>query len=377
MTDTIREHALLGASNAHRWTRCPASARLEELINDTDTAYAQEGTQAHKLAEMVLTGKTPREDLENFPNEMNDAVLAYVKYAENLYKELKEKDVNAVKEHEVRVNFAKYVPEGFGTADTVLISEGVIHVIDFKYGQGVKVNASGNDQLKCYAIGALEEYDYIFDLKTVVVHIVQPRLDNFSIETIDAEDLKIWAKNLKKLAEVAFSGEGNAYPGDHCQFCKVRSICKARANRFNELTEIGADFKLLSDEDIVKLWPMLDDTEKFVKNIKQYVLEEMLKGHKINGLKLVEGRSQSKYTDELAITKTLTDNGYQEPLFTKKSLIGLTEMKKLLGAKKYKELLEGNGLIIKPQGAPKVALADDPGKEYVLDVTDDEFEVLA
>lgn len=377
MTDTIREHALLGASNAHRWTRCPASARLEELINDTDTTYAQEGTQAHKLAEMVLTGKTPREDLEKFPNEMNDAVLAYVDYVENLYKELKEKDVNAVKEHEVKVNFAKYVPEGFGTADTVLISEGVMHVIDFKYGQGVKVNAPGNDQLRCYAIGALEEYDYIFDIKTVVVHIIQPRLDNYSTEVIDAEDLKDWAKALKKLAEVAFSGNGDAYPGDHCQFCKVRSICKARANRLNELTEVGADFKLLSDEDIVRLWPMLDDTEKFIKNIKQYVLEEMLKGHKINGLKLVEGRSQSKYTNELAITKTLTDNGYEEPLFTKKSLIGLTEMKKLLGAKKYRELLEGNGLIVKPQGSPKVALADDPGKEYVLDVTDDEFEVLA
>lgn len=377
MTDTIREHALLGASNAHRWTRCPASARLEELINDTDTTYAQEGTQAHKLAEMVLTEKTPREDLENFPNEMNDAVLAYVDYVEKLYKELKEKDVNAVKEHEVKVNFAKYVPEGFGTADTVLISEGVMHVIDFKYGQGVKVNAPGNDQLRCYAIGALEEYDYIFDIKTVVVHIIQPRLDNYSTEVIDAEDLKDWAKALKKLAEVAFSGNGDAYPGDHCQFCKVRSICKARANRLNELTEVGADFKLLSDEDIVRLWPMLDDTEKFIKNIKQYVLEEMLKGHKINGLKLVEGRSQSKYTNELAITKTLTDNGYEEPLFTKKSLIGLTEMKKLLGAKKYRELLEGNGLIVKPQGSPKVALADDPGKEYVLDVTDDEFEVLA
>lgn len=377
MTDTIREHALLGASNAHRWTRCPASARLEELINDTDTTYAQEGTQAHKLAEMVLTGKTPREDLENFPNEMNDAVLAYVDYVEKLYKELKEKDINAVKEHEVKVNFAKYVPEGFGTADTVLISEGVMHVIDFKYGQGVKVNAPGNDQLRCYAIGALEEYDYIFDIKTVVVHIIQPRLDNYSTEVIDAEDLKDWAKALKKLAEVAFSGNGDAYPGDHCQFCKVRSICKARANRLNELTLVGDDFKLLSDEDIVRLWPMLDDTEKFIKNIKQYVLEEMLKGHKINGLKLVEGRSQSKYTNELAITKTLTDNGYAEPLFTKKSLIGLTEMKKLLGAKKYRELLEGNGLIVKPQGSPKVALADDPGKEYVVDVTDDEFEVLA
>lgn len=377
MTDTMREHALLGASNAHRWTRCPASARLEELINDTDTAYAKEGTQAHKLAEMVLTGKTPRQDLENVPNEINDAVLAYVGYVENLYKELKEKDMNAVKEHEVKVNFAKYVPEGFGTADTVLISEGVMHVIDFKYGQGVKVNAPSNDQLRCYAIGALEEYDYIFDIKTVVVHIIQPRLDNYSTEIINAEDLKDWAKALKKLAEVAFSGNGEAYPGDHCQFCKVRSLCKARANRLNELTEVGADFKLLSDEDIVKLWPMLDDTEKFIKNIKQYVLDEMLKGHKINGLKLIEGRSLSRYADELAVSKALIDNGYDEPLFTKKSLIGLTEMKKLLGAKKYRELLEGNGLIIKPQGAPKVALADDPGKEYVLDVTDDEFEVLA
>lgn len=377
MTDTMREHALLGASNAHRWTRCPASARLEELINDTDTAYAKEGTQAHKLAEMVLTGKTPRQDLENVPNEINDAVLAYVGYVENLYKELKEKDMNAVKEHEVKVNFAKYVPEGFGTADTVLISEGVMHVIDFKYGQGVKVNAPSNDQLRCYAIGALEEYDYIFDIKTVVVHIIQPRLDNYSTEIINAEDLKDWAKALKKLAEVAFSGNGEAYPGDHCQFCKVRSLCKARANRLNELTEVGADFKLLSDEDIVKLWPMLDDTEKFIKNIKQYVLDEMLKGHKINGLKLIEGRSLSRYANELAVSKALIDNGYDEPLFTKKSLIGLTEMKKLLGAKKYRELLEGNGLIIKPQGAPKVALADDPGKEYVLDVTDDEFEVLA
>lgn len=191
-------HALLGASNAHRWTRCPASARLEELINNEDTVYSAEGTEAHKLAEMILTGKVNHDEAKNYPNEMLDAVLTYAEYVIDLFEELKAKDPNTLKEHEVKVNFAKYVPEGFGTADTIIIADGVIHVIDFKYGQGVKVSATDNDQMKCYAIGALEEYDFIYSLNTVVMHIVQPRINNISKSEIDAKDLKTWALSLKK-----------------------------------------------------------------------------------------------------------------------------------------------------------------------------------
>ena len=370
-------HALLGASNAHRWTRCPASARLEELINNEDTVYSAEGTEAHRLAEMILTGKVNHDEVKNYPNEMLDAVLTYAEYVIDLFEELKAKDPNTLKEHEVKVNFAKYVPEGFGTADTILIADGVIHVIDFKYGQGVKVSSTDNDQMKCYAIGALEEYDFIYSLNTVVMHIVQPRINNISKSEIDAKDLKTWALSLKKEAKLAFSGEGDAYPGEHCQFCRVRSICRARANLVEKLAMDGKDFKLLSDEEMVKLWPLLDTTEKFIKNVKDYVLNELLKGNKIKGFKLVEGRSSSRYSDELAVTEALKQAGYEEPVFVKKSLIGLTEMKKLLGAKKYREILEDNGLIVKPQGAPKVALATDEGKEIESDVSLDEFETLA
>ena len=326
---------------------------------------------------MILTAKVNHDEAKNYPNEMLDAVLTYAEYVIDLFEELKAKDPNTLKEHEVKVNFAKYVPEGFGTADTILIADGVIHVIDFKYGQGVKVSATDNDQMKCYAIGALEEYDFIYSLNTVVMHIVQPRINNISKSEIDAKDLKTWALSLKKEAKLAFSGEGDAYPGEHCQFCRVRSICRARANLVEKLAMDGKDFKLLSDEEMVKLWPLLDTTEKFIKNVKDYVLNELLKGNKIKGFKLVEGRSLSRYSDELAVTEALKQAGYEEPVFVKKSLIGLTEMKKLLGAKKYREILEDNGLIVKPQGAPKVALATDEGKEIESDVSLDEFETLA
>ena len=351
-----REHALLSASGAHRWLKCPVSARLENLIEDKDTKYSEEGTLAHSLAEKILSGQTV-----TFPNEeMEQAVMTYVNYVNDLYASLKEKDELTKKHHEVRLDFSEYVPEGFGTGDTVIISMDELHIIDYKHGANVYVEVNDNPQLKLYGLGGLIEFDYLFNIEKVVLHIVQPRMNNIGMFSILPKDLKAWGDEVFKLAEKAFNGEGEAIPGEYCQFCKVAGICKARANFALDLAKKGTDFKLIAIEDYASIYQACDIAKSFASAFERYLLQEMQKGKKIPGLKLVAKRSVSTYADQTAVEEKLKELGFEDALIHKpRELLGLTEMKKVIKTKGYKEL-ENNGLIIKPIGSPTVALESDP-----------------
>jgi hypothetical protein len=359
-----RQHAILAASSAHRWTKCPASARLEELFMDEDTEYSKEGTVAHGFAERVLNGIFNILDTP-FPNqEMESAVLEYTSYVTKLYEKMKTTCKFAFKAHEVKLDFSEVVPEGFGTADTIIISDGTMHVFDFKYGKGVPVYADENKQMMLYAYGAYMCYEMLYDIDKIQMHIVQPRIDNFSVNEITVLDLIAWAKDLKEQAELAFSGAGDTIPGEHCQFCRARALCRVRAEYLALLVDEGKNFKLMSDEELINIYPYLDTVEKLVKDIKGYMLNEALNGKKWPGLKLVEGRSVRTYADELIVLKTLKKAGFKEAELTTRKILGITDMTKLISKPKFKELLEDQGLVIKPVGKPTLASVDDKRPEY-------------
>lgn len=372
-----REHAILAASSAHRWTRCPASARLEELFRDEDTEYSKEGTLAHSFALKVLESDFNILE-QTFPAvEMEEAVLEYTAYVIDFFKDAKEKCKFAFKAHEVKLDLSDYVPEGFGTADTVIIADGTMHVMDFKYGKGVKVDADSNEQMMLYALGAYNTYAMLYDIETVAMHIVQPRIDNISVSEISTVDLLSWGDGIHMRAKNAFSGKGDAIPGDHCQFCRARHICRARADQLQELQKVNKQFKLLSDEEVMQLYPLLDGTEKFIRDLKNYMLDEALAGKKWPGLKLVEGRSNRQYADELSVIEKLTDSGYKEAELTTRKLIGITDMTKLLGKKQFKELLEDCALIVKPEGKPTLVPESDKRPEVnLVETLLSEFETI-
>ena len=224
-------HALLSASAADRWLHCPPSARLCELYEDKGSDYAAEGTDAHTLCEYKLRkalgmeATDPTENLTWFNQEMDECANDYVAYILELVEAAKETCVDPAVLVEQRVDFSRWVEQGFGTSDAILIADGTMHVIDYKHGLGILVSAVENPQLKCYGLGALELFDGIYDIDNVCVHVVQPRRQNISTFEISKDDLYRWADEvLKPTAELAFAGDGNFLCGEWCGFCKAKDV---------------------------------------------------------------------------------------------------------------------------------------------------------
>ena len=269
---------------------------------------------------------------------------------------------------EQRLDFSKWVPEGFGTGDCLIVADDVLHIIDFKYGLGVLVEAEDNPQMMCYSLGALDIYDGIYDITSVKMTIFQPRRENVSTFTIKKEDLLKWADDfLKPTAELAFNGEGEFKAGDHCTFCKAKATCRKRAEYNLELAKY--DFEMpasLSETEIAAILPKIDDLTAWAADIKEYALQQALSGTEYPGFKVVEGRANRKYTDEKAVAFVVKDNGY-DPY--EKKLLGITAMTSLLGKKKFEELL--GALITKPQGKPTLVPASD--KRPALNTAKDDF----
>ena len=337
-------------------------------------AYAKQGADAHSLCEFkVLTAlgqhpPDPTDDLDYFDQEMAYCTDEYCSYVMEQLTEAKThcKDPQVLVEQ--RLDFSKWVPEGFGTGDCLIVADDVLHIIDFKYGLGVLVEAEDNPQMMCYALGALDIYDGIYDITSVKMTIFQPRRENVSTFTIKKEDLLKWADDfLKPTAELAFSGEGEFKAGDHCTFCKAKATCRKRAEYNLELAKY--DFEMpasLSKTEIAAILPKIDDLTAWAADIKEYALQQALSGTEYPGFKVVEGRANRKYTDEEAVAFVVKDNGY-DPY--EKKLLGITAMTSLLGKKKFEELL--GALIAKPQGKPTLVPASD--KRPALNTSKDDF----
>ena len=369
-------HARLSASGAKRWMCCTPSVRLEEGFEEKSSTYAAEGTFAHSLAELIINynagtiKKTAYTKLFNklkeneyYNQELQDYVEDYTIKVWEFVNESKAKCKDVILLTEQRLDFSDYVPEGFGTGDVVIVADDEIHIIDLKYGKGVGVSAEENPQLRLYGLGAVAAFDMIYSFDKVKTTIIQPRLENVSSELLTVSELKNWGENIvKPLARLAMIGEGEFVAGDHCKFCKARATCRARAEANLELTKMEfANPDILSDEEIGEVLKQAGYLADWVKDITEYALEEAINGKKWDGWKLVEGRSNRKYTDEIKVVDTLKTAGYDEAILFEKKLYGITAMEKLVGKKNFTQLL--NELIEKPQGKPTLVDASDKRPE--------------
>ena len=167
------KHALLSASSSDRWIHCPPSARLSESYENKGSDYAAEGTDAHSLCEFKLKtalgmdADDPTDGLSYYDQEMDDCATSYASFVLEQVEAAKENCPDPVVLIEQRVDFSRWVEQGFGTADCIVIADGTLQIIDFKYGLGVLVSAEENPQMMCYALGALELFDDIYDISTV------------------------------------------------------------------------------------------------------------------------------------------------------------------------------------------------------------------
>lgn len=360
------QHAILSASSSHRWLQCPPCVRLEEKFPQKTSEYAAEGTLAHELGEISLKftlGEIPTRTFniklkkirENklFTADMPDYVETYVDTCLEKFSEAKAKTPDAIFKVEQRLDFSEWVPQGFGTGDFVTIADGTMEICDLKYGKGVPVSAKSNPQMRLYALGAIAEFSFLYDIKMVKMTIIQPRLDSISTDEVSVKDLLEWAeKVLKPTAQLAFKGEGEFKAGEHCGFCRAKSVCKCRADKNMELAKY--EFRstdTLSEKDIASILGQADELAKWVKDVQEYALDQALQGVNYEGWKVVEGRSNRKYTDTEKVAEVLIANQYAEGVIYKpKELQGLTNMEKLVGKKKLNQLI--GDLIEKPQGKP-------------------------
>lgn len=366
-------HALLSASSSHRWLNCPPSARLCENYEDKGSDFAAEGTDAHALCEYKLKtalgikADDPTNDLSWYSAEMEDCANGYAAFVQELVEEAKKQCADPVVLIEQRLDYSKYVEEGFGTGDCVIIADGTLHIVDYKHGRGVLVEAEDNPQMKLYALGALELFDCIYDIGTVSMTIYQPRRSNVSTCTVPKDELSDWAENvLTPTAELAFSGGGEYRCGEWCQFCKAKADCRKRAEANMELAAF--EFRqppLLTDDEVEEILGKLDELTSWANDIKDYALRAAVSGKKWNGYKLVEGRSNRKYTDEGAVIAAVKKAGF-DPYEHK--LLGVTAMTSLLGRKQFNEIL--SSYVTKPQGKPTLAPESDKRPEMTT-ITDD------
>lgn len=364
-------HAVLSASSSHRWLNCSPSARLEQEFEGRETEAAAEGTAAHALCEhklrcaLKMRSKKPLSKYDC--DEMDAHTDAYVEFVLEALAEAGQVCKDPLVLIEQKLDFSCYVPDGYGTGDCVIVADHLLHIIDFKYGQGILVNAAENPQMMLYALGALRLFDSLYDIDTVSMSIFQPRRENVSTWTITVDELLAWAENtLKPKAELAFNGEGEYSPGSWCTFCKAAVKCRARAEAKLQLARYEFALPpLLTDAEIEDILLRLDDLTKWANEIQAYAQDAAVNHGKVwHGFKLVESRTNRKYTDEAAVVQAANEAGYHD--IYKKSLITITEMERLMGKKAFAEVL--GGLVEKPEGRPTLVPASD--KRPAITTTD-------
>ncbi len=373
------DHAVLSASGSHRWLNCTPSARLELEFENTGSEAAREGTAAHALCEhklkRALHMRSKRPVSEYDSDEMEEHTDAYVAYIMEQYEAAKQVCKDPVILIEQKLDFSCYVPDGFGTGDCLIISDDRLHIIDFKYGMGVLVEAEDNPQMKLYALGALAIYDALYDINEVSMTIFQPRRENVSTWTIPVVDLKVWAEDeLKPRAQMAYNGEGEYLPGEWCTFCRAAVRCRARAAEKLNLAQ--KEFRmppLLTDTEIEEILVILPDLTRWANEISEYALDAVLNhGKEWTGFKVVEGRSVRKYRDEESVAEAAKEAGYKD--IYRQSLIPLTEMQRLMGKEKFEDIL--GDLIYKPPGKPTlVPKSDKRPAMYVTNAINEFYEI--
>lgn len=380
-------HALLGPSSASRWMSCPPSVKLCEQFEEVESEYAKEGSLAHEIAELKVRklidpGLTSRKftaamkklkEKELYQEEMQGYTDEYVEFIQEQMYSYPTTPHIAV---EQKVDFSEYVPDGFGTADCILIANDTLHIIDFKYGKGVPVSVENNKQLLLYALGAYLAYEMIFPIAHIKMSIVQPRLANIDTWECSLDYLLEFAKIAQEKATMALKGEGDFNCGEHCKFCKAKAICKERANVNLELAKY--EFKeadQLTLEEIGEILEKAKDLAKWAEDLKEYALSESLKGNEVPGWKAVNGRGSRSFTNTDDAIKVLVDNGIAEELLFERKYLTLAQMEKTVGKKEFNSLV--GDLIVMNVGKPTLVEASDKREAIANKIkAEDEFSVV-
>ena len=449
------QHAFLTASGSSRWINCPPSARLEENFPNETSEYAEEGTAAHELCEYkvrkYLNERVQMPQSDYYTEEIIGFTDIYEQFVIETVEQYKSEYGSPLVMVEEKLDFSHLVPGGFGTGDCVIACKGLIHIIDFKTGY-MPVSSHRNTQMMLYASGALNTYGYLFDIKTVRMTIVQPRIENISSYELSADELIAWGESIKPIAQMAFEGKGEQKPGEWCHFCRAKAVCKARADEALALVraefldldegvltdapvmntekvsridkvrpadhEMNADKKmdkavpaagentptvdkalnaieetdvtapynpdrtvptfkspaLISQAEIEEILPTLNRIQNWIESVFAYVASEAINhGVQWKGYKVVEGRSKREFTDTKAVINAAAEAGYTDVY--KKTLITLTEFEKLLGKKKFAEVL--GKYVVKPPGKPSlVPESDERPAMNSKPTVSDEFESL-
>lgn len=377
-------HALLSPSAAHRWINCTAAPRLEADVEDKGSEFAAEGTLAHAYCAQKLkaflglpTDGEAKEIAElndrYHTGEMDEYTDTYKTIVLEKFNAARAKTKDALLLIETRLDFSEYVPDAFGTADAIIIADGTMEVIDFKYGKGVKVSAVDNPQMKIYALGAYEKFSFEYKIDRVRMTIIQPRIENFSEWELSVSELMAWTDGvLTPKAQQAYKGDGPQVPGDWCQFCKVKSNCRALTQKCIEAAKNHPDPKLISpDELAADVLPMLATVKTWLAGVEDYALQQALSGVQLAGWKIVEGRSVRKITDQDGAALALNKAGYKTTeIYKPQELRTITDLEKLTGKKQFAAIC--GDYIEKPQGKP--TLAPESDKRPAIDPLADDFK---
>ena len=407
-------HALLSASNSKQWLHCPPSVRLQENFPNESSVYAEEGTFAHEVCEYkvrkYLKERVKRPQSEEYDTEEIEQITdVYAEFVISIIEQMKENGCEPLAFVEERVDYSHIAPSGFGTADMLIIGKdeqgrGILHVCDFKTGAGVFVNADHNSQMMLYAIGALAAYGFLYDIEIVRMSIIQPRLDNISTFECSRQELEDWGESIKPIAKLAYEGKGEQHPGDWCRFCRAKPVCKACADEalalcredfldldagaFDDTAEESdmtapyeadtqtAVFKqpgLIPISELAEILPTLNRISSWIEAVFAFVSSEAINhGVPIPGYKVVEGRSKRVFTDTKAVVDVAVQNGYTD--LYKQTLITLTEFEKMMGKKKFNELL--GEYVAKPPGKLALVPESDPREPVDLTTPGEEFSAL-
>lgn len=373
------KHALLGASSAARWIACTPSAQATANLPNEETKYAAEGTRAHELCEahlrnnlrqweagygtLPLSGSIRLDGEPDDPPEMVRAANQYVSFIHELWVGFPCRPGVFI---EQEVDVSRWVPQGFGTCDCLLIGGGLLHIIDFKYGQGVPVSPERNPQLMYYALGAYELFRETDEIEVVRMSIVQPRMqEEPQTWELPLADLLSWAREvLVPAAHMAWRGEGEFVTGEHCRFCKAHPNCRAWKDKYGPLAgfEPYPEPATLSDEELGEWLQKLEGLTAYAKDLEEYAQQALLDGRSLPGWKLVQGRSTRKWTDQDAAFQQMEHDGIDEAMLYTRTPISLTAAEKMIGKKKFAETM--SAFITRAPGAPKLATDSDPRPAY-------------
>ena len=365
-------HAKLSASGSEKWMTCTPSVFAEEPFADEGSEFAREGTFAHAVFEQMLLIHMglPVEALRKskFDNqELRDYVNTAVEYAIERITDARVRCPDPIILVEQRLDFSRWVPEGFGTGDLVIITDDLVEVMDLKYGKGIYVDATNNSQFRLYGLGAYNVLSHLYDIKRVRMTVLQPRLHNFGSEELTIEELLTWAEEkVVPAAKLAWFGEGEFVAGDHCTscFCKARYTCPARADqalavaKLEFASAVPPAVATLSLDRVAKLLPKADMVIDWFNDLKAHSLKQATEHNiMVPGFKLVEGRSVRKYSSQEDVAAKLRDAGVPESVMFERSLLGITAMEKAIGKKKFTEVL--SDLLVKPSGKPTLVPVED------------------